>query len=109
MNDDRSQTIARTTIAVAGLSYVLVFLTALAGSADIESALLKAMASMLCLGILGVAAISILGAAREVRVQSPPQTVPRRLDVAISAAPDEKVGETSGANTVIGSGGEGSR
>lgn len=95
MNDDQIHTISRLAIAVAGLAYVVVFLVGLSEGTDVEVVLLKATASMLCLGVLGWLALGLVGSpggsgegrARPLGVS--------RLNVVLSATPEEL-----GQNTV---------
>jgi len=94
MNEDWAQAIRRLTIALAGVAYVAVFLTALSGGAAVELALIKAAAAMVCLGVIGRILLALVDVPEKAGKPEPRAEAPRRLDVAVSAAPDETVGES---------------
>lgn len=94
MNEDWVQAIPRLTLALAGVAYVAVFLTALSGGAAVELALVKATAAMVCLGVIGKTLLALVDVPETAGQPEARAEAPRRLDVAVSAAPDETVGES---------------
>ena len=88
MSEAQLQVVYRVAVATAGVSYVVVFVMCLVQGTAPEVAMLKAVASMVCLGLIGWIVLTILSGSEDEELIAP-RGNRRRLDVALPATPEE--------------------